>query len=120
MGFVHSKCNRIRINRPTGIESDLKPYKQLPFINITFGEAKLGPQWRPETPNTSLFPGENGGTVDFPGASKPTSGAQKTRVFIEWGAIWSSLGPLMRTKGTQDQFGVIILLKNMRTSVFLL
>ena len=58
--------------------------------------------------------------IDFPGASKPTSGAQKTFVIRGWGAMWPSLGRLMRTKGSQDQFVVITLFKNMRTSVSLM
>ena len=51
------------------------------------------------------------GTLDFPGASKATSGVQKTQVILGWGAIWPSLGSLMRTNGSQDQLVVIILHK---------
>ena len=80
-------------------------------------------QSAPKTQNTSLFLLEKrrysrGSFVpsDFTGASKATSGAQKTQVILGWGAVWPSVCPLMVTNGSHNQLVVIILPKNMQIS----
>ena len=108
VGFVHSKCNRIRVNRLTGIESDFtSPYFTL---NFTYTTVLLPLRMPPLAPNEPPkheipFPNEKRrygrgavGRSDFPEAFKPTSGGQKTAVFIGWGAIWPSFGPSYEDK----------------------
>ena len=100
VGFVHSKCNRIRVNRPTGIESDLKLYIHYRIILLLIMPPRVANGLPNEKPRygRGAFVRSN-----LTWASKPTSGAQITQVILGWGAIWPSLGPLVATKCIQDR-----------------
>ena len=66
MGFVHSKCNRIRVNPLTGTESDLTYLKLYIHyrITITFDFATACRQSVAKTLKTSPFLKKNGGTAE--------------------------------------------------------
>ena len=133
MGFAHPKCNRIRVDRLTGIESDLTYLTYHTYLNlvntnqyiiITFDYASASCQSRPKTPKHPLFLKENGGTAEEPLEGRTSVGSPNPPLVLKktsnpWmGSHLALSGPSYEGEWLQDQLVGIILFKNMPTPVF--